>query len=105
MRLLKGIPYRQILPREAGISYIGTVYFTTEACLNAHPDQVGAFVKVVIEGWGVTYADYNKAIPLIEAYDPKNSCPRIDSFQSRSAEIIQFARRLSFWRVQAKPMA
>jgi ABC-type nitrate/sulfonate/bicarbonate transport system substrate-binding protein len=65
----RGIPFVTIIPREFGIQYLGTVYFTTEKMIAEHPEHVGAFVGGLIDGWNYTYSQPDSAIPLISAYD------------------------------------
>lgn len=74
------IPYKQFLPSESGISFIGTVYFTTEDYMAKNPKVIEAFVKGLIDGWRLTYSDYAKSIPLIESYDPAVLKPELIKF-------------------------
>lgn len=70
----RGIPFVTIVPRDFGIEYLGTVYFTTERMIVEKPQQVQAFVDGLIEGWTYTYAHPDSAIALISSYDP-NALP------------------------------
>ncbi len=60
-----------IKPADFGVSYLGTVYFTSEDYIVDHAQQVQAFVDSLIEGWDVTYSDSTRAIPMIASFDPK----------------------------------
>lgn len=71
----KNIPYNVILPADYGLHYLGTVYFARADTLAKHPKLIQAFVDGLIEGWRMTYADYDTAIPMIESYDPQNLTP------------------------------
>ena len=76
----QNIPYKVITPSEYSISYLGTVYFTSEKFMSEHPDAVQAFTDGLIKGWEYTYANYEAAIPLIASYDEKNLTPDLIRF-------------------------
>ena len=74
------VPYKQFLPADSGISFIGTVYFTTEAYMAKNPKVIEAFTKGLIDGWDLTYGDYAKSLPMIESYDPAALKPDLIKF-------------------------
>jgi len=74
------IPYRILTPSEYGISYLGTVYFSSERFIAEHPTAVQAFVNGLIRGWEFTYANYTAAVPMITSYDPQNLTPELVRF-------------------------
>jgi NitT/TauT family transport system substrate-binding protein len=74
------IPYRQFRPLDYGLSYLGIIYFTTEDYLAKNPKVIDCFVKGLVEGWTLTYDDYQKSIPLIGSYDPKTLTPDLIRF-------------------------
>lgn len=76
----ESIPYNVIVPSQYGITYMGTVYFTTEKFISEHPEAVQAFVDALIKGWEYTYSNYDAAIPLIASYDEKNLTPDLIRF-------------------------
>ena len=74
------VPFSVIAPGEYGVSYLGTVYFTSERFLAEHPEAVQNFVDGIIQGWEYAYSDYSRAIPLISSYDPNNLTPDLIRF-------------------------
>lgn len=76
----QNIRYNVITPSEYGISYLGTVYFTSEKFMAEHPEAVQAFTDGLIEGWEYTYGNYEAAIPLIASYDATNLTPDLIRF-------------------------
>ncbi len=67
----QGIRYNIIRPADYGIHVPGTVYFTTEKTIRDHPALIRQFLRAVIAGWELVYADYAKSVPLIAAFDEK----------------------------------
>lgn len=65
----KQILYRVITPAESGISFIGTVYFTTEKMIRSNPEKVQGFLDAVIKGWETAYSDRSIALSSISAFD------------------------------------
>lgn len=76
----ENVPYHTIKPTEYGLTYLGTVYFTTEKFVTDNPKAVQAFVDGIIKGWEMTYSNYEAAIPLISSYDAKNLTPDLIRF-------------------------
>lgn len=77
----KGVPYTVVYPSNYGIHVPGTVYFTSEKIIRDHPSLVQKFLRAVIAGWHLTYADYSKSVPLISAYDEKTLTPERVRFE------------------------
>lgn len=76
----ENIKYNVIRPSQFGLSYLGTVYFTTERFIAKNPAIVQAFVDGLIKGWEYAYANYDAAIPMIASYDTKNLTPDLIRF-------------------------
>jgi ABC-type nitrate/sulfonate/bicarbonate transport system substrate-binding protein len=64
-----GKAYQVVSPPDYGLHVPGTVYFTSERTIRDHPDIVRRFLRAVIAGWELTYADEQRTIPLIVAFD------------------------------------
>ena len=82
----RGIPYRTIVPAEYGVSYLGTVYFTTEQFLQDNPKAVEGFVRAVVRGWKYTYDNRDEAIRLIGEYDTATLTPEMVRFTLEKQE-------------------
>ena len=76
----QNIPYRTLVPKDFGVSHMGTVYFTSEETLKNHPEWVSAFVKSLIRGWAYTYDHPQESIPAIVSYDVKTLTPEYVAF-------------------------
>lgn len=63
------IGYNVISPANYGVHVPGTVYFTAERTVRERPELIRRFLRTVIDGWELTYADYAKSIPLIASFD------------------------------------
>jgi len=63
------IGYNVISPASYGVHVPGTVYFTTERIVREKPELIRRFLRAVIDGWELTYADYAKSIPLIASFN------------------------------------
>jgi ABC-type nitrate/sulfonate/bicarbonate transport system substrate-binding protein len=77
----KGISYNVIRVSDYGIHVPGTVYFTTENFLREHPSIVQAFLRAIIAGWNLTYADTSKSVPLLVSTGDKNLTPEQVEFE------------------------
>jgi ABC-type nitrate/sulfonate/bicarbonate transport system substrate-binding protein len=67
--------YAVIAPINFGIHVPGTVYFATEKTLRDNPALIRGFVRALIAGWELAYADPEKSIPLIVSHDPFSLTP------------------------------
>lgn len=76
----QNIAFNVIKPSDFGISYLGTVYFTSESYASAHPEKVRALLGAIIKGWEFTYSDYAETIPMISSFDSKNLDPELVRF-------------------------
>jgi ABC-type nitrate/sulfonate/bicarbonate transport system substrate-binding protein len=65
----QGVDYAAITPGSYGIHVPGTVYFATERTIREQPQLVQRFLKAVIAGWELTYADLTTSVPIIAAFD------------------------------------
>jgi ABC-type nitrate/sulfonate/bicarbonate transport system substrate-binding protein len=74
------IPYRIIQPSDFGVSYLGTVYFTSGSYATRDPQAVQAFVNGIILGWNLVYSNYERAIPMIASFDLKTLTPDLIRF-------------------------
>lgn len=63
------ISYRVLKPSDFGVSYLGTVYFTSEQMIAEHPAVVEQFVRGIVEGWLWTYNNSEEAIGIVSSYD------------------------------------
>jgi ABC-type nitrate/sulfonate/bicarbonate transport system substrate-binding protein len=79
-----GVDYRIISPASYGVHLPGTVYFTSEAMLREHPGTVQSFLKSVIAGWELAYADPGRAVPLIESFGKEKLAEGYVGFALRS---------------------
>ena len=65
-----GVGYNVLTPAAHGVHVLGTAYFTTERTIREQPELVRRFLRAVIRGWELTYADEATSIPLIASYNP-----------------------------------
>lgn len=93
----KGVPYTVVYPSNYGIHVPGTVYFTSEKIIRDHPSLVQKFLRAVIGGWTLTYADYSKSAPLISSFDEKTLTPERVSFELREQRdfVLPLGRRFT----------
>ncbi|MEM6719196.1 MAG: ABC transporter substrate-binding protein [Bacteroidota bacterium] len=66
---MQGIDYSVIEPKDFGISFLGTVYFTTKKTIEERPEIVQAFVNSMAEGWDLAIKKPEKAITYLKTYD------------------------------------
>lgn len=66
---LKGIKYSIIDPSDYGVSFLGTVYFTTRKTIKENPVLVQAFVNAIADGWKAAFNNPEKAISYLKLYD------------------------------------
>lgn len=66
---LRGIKYDLIEPRNYGVSFVGTVYFTKRATVENSPELVQSFISSVAEGWTASLRYRDDAIRNIKEYD------------------------------------
>jgi ABC-type nitrate/sulfonate/bicarbonate transport system substrate-binding protein len=86
----KQIRFNEIRPSNYGLHVPGTVYFTTEGTVRDNPELLRRFLRAVIAGWGLAYADYDKSIPLIAAFDDKALAPDYIRFKlERQRDILR----------------
>lgn len=72
----KNIAYRMIVPKDFGVSHMGTVYFASEETIKNHPEFVQAFVRGLIRGWKYTYGPrQDQAVSAIVSYDSQALTP------------------------------
>jgi ABC-type nitrate/sulfonate/bicarbonate transport system substrate-binding protein len=77
----KGVGYNVLTPAAHGVHVPGTAYFTTERTIREQPELVRRFLRAVIRGWELTYADEAASIPLIASYDPTMLTPELVRFR------------------------
>lgn len=71
---LQKIEYNIIRPKDYGISFLGTVYFTTRKMINERPKEVQAFINSIADGWRATVMYPHEAIELLKKeYDDIDS--------------------------------
>lgn len=66
---LHGIEYTIVEPKDYGIDFIGTVYFTRRETVEKKPELVQAFVNSISDGWKMTLDDPDMAISLLKDFD------------------------------------
>lgn len=66
---MKNLKYSIINPSEYGVSFIGTVYFTTRKMINEQPRIVQSFINAVAKGWEKSIQQPNVAIKYLKEYD------------------------------------
>jgi ABC-type nitrate/sulfonate/bicarbonate transport system substrate-binding protein len=77
----QGIRYNVIDPGSHGIHWPGTIYFTNERIFWQKYDQIQRFVRAVLAGWELVYADKEKVIPLISAFETARLTPELVRFK------------------------
>lgn len=65
----QNLKYTTIYPSEYGVSFIGTVYFTTKKMVKEHPEVVQSFINAVAKGWEKTIKEPEIAIKYLKEYD------------------------------------
>jgi ABC-type nitrate/sulfonate/bicarbonate transport system substrate-binding protein len=82
------------------VSYLGTVYFTTEATIKDKPELVQAFVTGLIKGWQKTYSDEQAAVDAISSFDPQSLTPELIRFnlEKQKRTIIPAGMRFCEYR-------
>jgi len=65
----KNLKYTTINPSEYGVSFIGTVYFTTRQMVKEHPETVQSFINAVAKGWKKSILQPAVAIKYLKEYD------------------------------------
>ncbi len=66
---LEGISYDIVEPKNYGINFLGTVYFTTQKLINDKPDLVQKFINSIADGWSDALKNPDKAIQYLKEYD------------------------------------
>jgi NitT/TauT family transport system substrate-binding protein len=66
---LQKIKYTVIEPKNYGVKFLGTVYFTTRQNVLKNPEIVQAFVNSVADGWAAAIKSPEKAIEFLKEYD------------------------------------
>ena len=84
----KGVGYDFLVPADFGIHVPGTVYFTAERVISEQPDLVRRFLRAVIAGWELTYADEATSIPQIASYSPLTLTPELIRFKLDQQRVL-----------------
>ena len=66
---IQNLKYTTISPSEYGVSFIGTVYFTTRKMAQEHPETVQSFINAVAKGWEKSIQQPSVAIEYLKEYD------------------------------------
>jgi ABC-type nitrate/sulfonate/bicarbonate transport system substrate-binding protein len=66
---MQNIKYSIITPSEYGVSFIGTVYFTTKKIIEEKPEIVQSFINAVAKGWEKSINNPSVAIDYLKEYD------------------------------------
>jgi len=65
----QNLKYTIINPSEYGVSFIGTVYFTTKKMVEENPETVQSFINAVAKGWEKSIKQPAVAIKYLKEYD------------------------------------
>lgn len=65
----QNLKYTIINPSDYGISFIGTVYFTTRKMVEEQPEIVQSFINALAKGWEKAIQEPSLAIEYLKAYD------------------------------------
>lgn len=93
---LKGIKYSVVEPKDYGVHFLGTVYFTTLEMITKEPQKVQAFVNAVADGWKQALVNPEAAISYLQKFDPSIDANRellslkkgIPYFSGQSGKIL-----------------
>ncbi|WP_046756472.1 ABC transporter substrate-binding protein [Kordia jejudonensis] len=66
---MQEVAYTVIEPKNYGINFLGTVYFTTKKMVKEKPELVQAFVNAMAEGWELALNNPSQAIAYLKQYD------------------------------------
>jgi len=66
---MQNLKYSIINPSEYGVSFIGTVYFTTRKMIDEQPETVQSFINAVAKGWEKSIKQPSVAIDYLKEYD------------------------------------
>ena len=64
-----GADYVAVNPSSYGVHLLGSVYFASERTIRERPQLILSFLKSVIAGWELAYADASLSAPMIAAFD------------------------------------
>ncbi len=84
----EGFEYNLIVPKDYGVVFKGSSYFTTKNTLRDDPDLVSRFIASMIEGWQFAANNQSESINMLATFSPN-----ID--QIREKELL--SRALSFY--------
>jgi ABC-type nitrate/sulfonate/bicarbonate transport system substrate-binding protein len=71
----RGIDFIAISPGGYGVHLPGSVYFASEQTIRERPRLIQSFVKSVIAGWELAYANASTSAAMIASFAPKNMTP------------------------------
>lgn len=63
------IDYQVIEPKNYGVHFLGTVYFTQRKTIVEKPELVQSFVNAIADGWKIALSDPEKSIQYLKSYD------------------------------------
>ena len=66
---MKNIEYNILEPKDYGIHFLGTVYFTTRQMIVNKPEVVQAFVNSIIAGWKIALDKPENAVKYLKGFD------------------------------------
>jgi NitT/TauT family transport system substrate-binding protein len=85
-----GISYETLDPRQYGVHALGTVYVTTESSLRQNPDALIGFLRALITGWDLVYADIDQAVSMLEpGADSKSDRGMLRRALERERELLR----------------
>ena len=65
----KHIPFNTIKPEQYGVTFLGSVYFTTQDYIDKHPQLVQAFISSIADGWKKALTNPAKSISYLKQFD------------------------------------
>jgi NitT/TauT family transport system substrate-binding protein len=86
---LQNVAYNIISPRDYGVSFLGTVYFTKRKLIEEQPQLVQNFIDTVADGWRAALKSPAEAIDLIKEFDPTIDAKRETLSLRKSLSLFQ----------------
>lgn len=91
----KGVKFITIDPRDYGVHFIGTVYFTRKSLLQEDPEIVQDFINSVADGWRLALADPPHAIDALhEKYQQIDKARELESLKLARDYVVPPSGRL-----------
>ena len=101
----RGVEYIAVSPGSYGVHLPGSVYFASEQTVRERSQLLQSFLRSVIAGWQLAYANASISVPMIVSFDQKKMTPdsvrfalesQRDSVRPIAARFCEFDE--SHWR-------